>query len=188
MGDCVVLTPSHFDAMVRLLSTTAYGPDTPCQVDFCADVGCKLVYGLSAMYGSCCVRDNDPRVMYGTGHCDDVDLRTCAWDERHCTTTGTHTCRRWDPSNAREILQHAHARGKGRWPFGFELGNELAAGAHSVSSDRSPAEMLEDFQTLAMMLDEVSPDCDAALHSLQKDTHSHWQSRGPHHNLRADLE
>ena len=38
--------------------------------DFCADVGCKLVYGLSAMYGACCVRYDDERTMYGTGHCE----------------------------------------------------------------------------------------------------------------------
>lgn len=40
IGNCVVLTPSHLDAML----------------DFCHDVGCKLVYGLSAMYGTCCIR------------------------------------------------------------------------------------------------------------------------------------
>ena len=38
--------------------------------DFCAEVGCKLVYGLSAMYGACCVRYDDERTMYGTGHCE----------------------------------------------------------------------------------------------------------------------
>ena len=56
-----------------------------------------------------------------------VDLRTCPWDDRGCKAQGERNCRAWDPSNAREILRHAHARGMpGRGPrsakiFGFEL-------------------------------------------------------------------
>ena len=40
-------------------------------------------------------------------------------------------------SNAREILKHAHAY-KSKGLFGFELGNELAAGGGTVSGDRTP--------------------------------------------------
>ena len=82
IGDCVVLTPQRLDALL----------------DFCTAVGCKLVYGLSAMYGSCCVRQDDQRFMYGTGHCEGVDLRTCAWNDRSCIAPGEHHCRKWSSS------------------------------------------------------------------------------------------
>jgi hypothetical protein len=114
IGDCVVLTPAHYDAML----------------DFCADpaVGCKLVYGISAMYGTCCVRYDDPRTAYTTGFCGDANLETCPWDADRsaCKLNGTKACRPWDPSNARELLRHTHARPKASWPFGFELGRENA--------------------------------------------------------------
>ena len=61
-----MLTPTRFDAML----------------DFCDDVGCKLVFGISAMYGSCCVRYDDQRVMYGTGHCEGVRARRAAQSTR----------------------------------------------------------------------------------------------------------
>jgi len=112
IGDCVVLTPAHYDAML----------------DFCADpaVGCKLVYGISAMYGTCCVRYDDPRTAYTTGFCGDANLETCPWDADRsaCKLNGTKACRPWDPSNARELLRHTHARPKASWPLGFELGRE----------------------------------------------------------------
>ena len=55
-----------------------------------------------------------------------VDLRTCPWDApRGCKAQGERNCRAWDPSNAREILRHAHARGmpgpRSAKIFGFEL-------------------------------------------------------------------
>ena len=82
------------------------------------------------MYGTCCVRYDDERTMYGTGHCEDVNLTTCDWhpENRHCDASGNKKCRPWDSSNAREILKHAHKRNlAGKFgPFGFELGNELA--------------------------------------------------------------
>jgi hypothetical protein len=144
IGDCVVLTPQHYDAML----------------DFCADpaVGCKLVFGLSAMYGTCCIRYDDSRTAYVTGFCGDANLETCAWDDRSCNAKGTKDCRPWDPSNAREILRHTHARPKSHWPFGFELGNELAAGGNTVSGDRTPEQMLGNFRTLSQMIDEIWAD------------------------------
>jgi hypothetical protein len=114
IGDCVVLTPAHFDAML----------------DFGEVTGSKIVYGLSGMYGTCCVRYDDSRTMYGTGHCQGVDLSTCPWNDRHCTgATGNRKCRPWDSSNAREILKHSYARHKAgkRGPFGFELGKCVIA-------------------------------------------------------------
>ena len=68
-----------------------------------------------------------------------VDLRTCDWhpEQRHCVAKGNRKCRPWDSSNAREILKHAHAY-KSKGLFGFELGNELAAGGGTVSGDRTP--------------------------------------------------
>ena len=80
------LQPDHLDSML----------------DFCDAVGCKLVYGLSGMYGTCCVRYDDDRIAYGTGHCGATDLTTCDWNDRGCNTSGTKQCRPWDPSNTRE--------------------------------------------------------------------------------------
>jgi hypothetical protein len=143
MGDCVVLTPNRFEGML----------------DFCEAVGCKLVFGLSGMYGTCCIRYDDERVMYGTGHCEGINLSTCAWDSSRstCKATGNRKCRPWDSSNAREILKHAHARQKAGKTglLGFELGNELAAGGNSVSSDRTPTDMLANFKELADMITEI---------------------------------
>lgn len=89
------------------------------------------------MYGACCVRYDDERTMYGTGHCGGVNLTTCDWhpQNRKCNASvGNKKCRPWDSSNAREILKHVHKRnlaGKAGL-FGFELGNELAVRTRST--------------------------------------------------------
>ena len=44
----------------------------------------------------------------------------------------------------------------------FSAGNELAAGANSVSGDRTVEEMIGNFQTLAKMIDEIWSDTPAA--------------------------
>lgn len=71
----------------------------------------------------------------------------------------------WDASRKCKILLHVHARGKpatmSEKPatiFGFELGNEMAAGGGTVSSDRTPEQMLKMFQDLAAMIDEIWAD------------------------------
>jgi hypothetical protein len=103
VGDCVVLTPQHFDAMM----------------DWSQAVGVKLVYGLSAMYGACCVRYDDPRIIYGTGHCEGVNLNS---SKTRKEKVPLGKCRPWDSNNTYEILKHAHAHPHP--PFGFELGDK----------------------------------------------------------------
>ena len=152
IGDCVVLTPQHFSAMM----------------DFSHVVGVKLVFGLSAMYGACCVRYDDTRIIYGTGHCAGVNLTGSCCRAPSVNLTGSchrvpvsacshekvplGKCRPWDSSNTLEILKHAHAHPHP--PFGFELGNELDA----AGSDRTGPELLSYFVKLAAMIDEVWSD------------------------------
>jgi pectin methylesterase-like acyl-CoA thioesterase len=150
-GNCVVLTPEHFDAML----------------DMCEATGCKLVFGLSGMYGACCASDaglacpfasmtckgDGPgccpenellRTMYGTGHCGDADV-----------STNATACQPWDSSNTLAILKHVHARPKTHWPYGFELGNELNPAAFQA---RSGDDLVAMFAKLASMIDEVWSD------------------------------
>ena len=61
-----------------------------------------------------------------------------------------------DSSNARELLKHTKARGQ--WPWGFELGNELAAGADTVSGDRTPQDLLDNWIQLHQMIQEIWTD------------------------------
>lgn len=130
VGDCVVLTPAHFDALL----------------DFGVATGSKIVFGISAMYGTCCVRYDDQRTMYGTGHCEGVDLRTCDWhpQNRHCVVVGNKKCRPWD---SRYVQPSSTASPSGALP------------THALT--RSPARLL----ACLLPFDDVCLDMPFARHA-----------------------
>ena len=82
---------------------------------FCHTAGCKVLWDVNIMYGSCCSRlPASENMGYMTGHCGDTPIMKTA------------ECRPWDSSNARALLEYTHAlpRPIADVVYGFELGNE----------------------------------------------------------------
>ena len=104
---------------------------------FCADLGCKLIFGINGLFGR-----NLP------GPCSpDVNCRVLPTPA--CCTNWSGA---WNPSNAEALLRYSAS--KNQTLYAVELGNELV-GSKGIESHVSVDDYLADWKVFMRLLDDV---------------------------------